>query len=423
MNWDWDKLQEKRRHQPSGLDGKGKKTQEDQNSRDHENNPYTENQKKDDDNFFGFGGGGNNNNNNPFNGRKNPREMMNNLNLPGTKWIVTVLALLWLASGIFIVDPGEAGVILRFGAYNRTVEPGIHYRLPFPIESVTLPQVALKREIIIGQSFSSSQQSRGGMQNDEASMLTGDENIISIKFIIQYNIKPTEVVNYLYKVAQPDQVVKKAAEAAMREVIGKNLLDDALTTRRNQIQQDVEVLLQNILDSYHSGIQILTVQMQDVQPPVEVRDAFKDVASAREDKERLMNEAQAYRSDILPKAQGTAAAKVNQAEAYKETRILNAEGEASRFLAILAEYNKAKDVTKKRLLLETMEQLLAQPNIDKVVLPAGMSGQVLPFLPLGASNMGISSQAPATQPTQQNEIMPQTTTNNLQSRSAVRGGR
>ncbi len=428
MNWDWDKLQEKRNHQPGGFDGKGKKTQDNKNSRNHDNKPSEDNEK--DERPFGFGGGGNNNNKrpHPFGAGKDPREMINNLNVPAAKWIIIAVALLWLASGIFIVRPDESGVVLRFGAYNRTLDAGMHYHLPFPIESVALPKVTQVRQIVVGQESQNTNSSfnRGAnIVNDEASMLTGDENIVNIQFIIQYYIKPDGVVDYLYKVAQPDNVVKKAAEAAMREVIGKTMLDNALTVGRNQIQANVEDLLQNILDHYEVGIQVVAVQMQDVQPPVPVRDAFKDVASAREDRERLTNEAEAYRSDILPKAQGSAAEKINQAEAYKQTRIRNAEGETSRFLAVLTEYNKAKDVTKKRLLLETMEQLLDNPNIDKVVLPAGMSQQVLPFLPLGPTSSinqttrSTEQQATNTAPTADTSM----TANNIQSRSTARGGR
>ncbi len=391
MNWDWDKLQEKRRHQPSGQNNKG--NTDDKNSRNNQqepfNNDHNENhkfsfEKKNNDGRFG---GGN---------RPDPRQIINKINMPGAKWGVLLLLILWLGSGVFIVRPDEAGVVLRFGAYNRTVDVGLHYHIPFPIETVTLPKVTQVRQIIVGSATANTAtftraNSAPNMSNDEAAMLTGDENIVNIQFSIQYYIKPDGVVDYLYKVAEPDAVVKKAAEAAMREVIGKTTLDNALTVGRSEIQDQVTALLQNILDSYQVGIQVVTVQMQDVQPPAQVQDAFKDVASAREDKERLTNEAEAYRSDILPKAQGTATAKVNQAEAYKEIRVRNAEGEAARFLAILNEYNQAKDVTKKRLLLETMEEILSKPGIDKVVLPEDMSGQVLPFLPLGSQGPSVNS--------------------------------
>ncbi len=396
MNWDWDKLQEKRRHQ-GAPQGNGNQN-EDRNRSYEDDNDYQHQQQQqrkpsnqdDEDDFFAQAAKKRQNQRNkqPFN-NNDPRKMLEQFNMPGAKWIALLLLVVWFGSGIFIVRPDEAGVVLRFGAYNRTVNEGLHYHLPYPIETVSLPKVTQIRQITVGlpPTQSSSMFSRSSVNasssHDEAAMLTGDENIVNIQFSIQYYIKPDGVVDYLYKVAEPDAVVKKAAEAAMREVIGKTTLDNALTVGRSQIQDQVADLLQSILDSYQVGIQVVAVQMQDVQPPTEVRDAFKDVASAREDKQRLTNEAEAYRSDILPKAQGTATETINKAEAYKETRIKNAEGETTRFLAILEQYNKAEDVTKKRLLLETMEEILSQPGIDKVVLPENMGGQVLPFLPLG----------------------------------------
>jgi len=218
--------------------------------------------------------------------------------------------------------------------------------------------------------------------DEESAMLTGDENIINVQFNIQYHIKPDGAVDYLFNVIRPDQVVKRAAEAAMREVIGKNTLDDALTGGRVKIQNDVAELLQVILDRYEVGVQVVAVQMQDVQPPKEVRDAFKDVASAREDKQRSINEAEAYRRDILPKAQGKAQQVVNEAEAYKQTRVRQAEGEAQRFLSVLKEYEKAEDVTKKRMLYETFEDILSKPGMEKLVLPSDAGSKVLPLLPL-----------------------------------------
>ncbi len=392
MNWDWDKLQEKRRH--NGNVPKGKGREEDKNTH---NNPQQDEQEQ-----YKFGKNDNSQNfeerntrRNSYGGGKNPRQIVNNIKLPAAKWLILLAVIVWFATGIFIVKPDEAGVVLRFGAYNRTVDAGLHFHLPYPIETVTLPKVTQVRQIIVGlpQNISSSMGNRvstaNNMANDEAAMLTGDENIVNIQFSIQYYIKPDGVVDYLYKVAEPDAVVKKAAEAAMREIIGKTTLDNALTIGRSEIQDQVTNLLQSILDSYQVGIQVVTVQMQDVQPPAQVRDAFKDVASAREDKERLTNEAEAYRSDILPKAQGTATAKVNQAEAYKEIRVRNAEGEASRFLALWEEYDKAQDVTKKRLLFETLESILSSSGVDKVVIPENVSGQVLPFLPLGNQSPNI----------------------------------
>lgn len=220
-------------------------------------------------------------------------------------------------------------------------------------------------------------------------MLTGDENIVNIKFNIQYNIKPDGAVDYLFNVTEPDAVVKKAAEAAMREVIGSTTLDSALTGGRVEIQDNVAKLLQEILDRYQIGVQVIAVQMQDVQPPKDVQEAFKDVASAREDKQRLISVAEAYRRDILPKAQGAAAEIINKAEAYKQTRIANSEGETSRFLALLAEYEKAKDITKKRILFESLENMLNNPSMEKMVLPQNGTNQIMPIIPMNNAQQTI----------------------------------
>lgn len=373
MNWDWDKLQEKQQQQPKRKIPK----QED---------PHGNNQRDPKDFFKQFkikkpssDGGGNTPDFNIF---KNSFPI---------KLVVLGAVLLWLASGIYIVSPGELGVVLRFGEYSRTTIAGPHYHIPFPIERVYLPQVSQIRQTEVGfrSQYTGDTFQQGNTQNihDEASMLTGDENIVNIQFSIQYNIKPEGAVDYLFNVKEPDSVVKKAAEAAMREIIGKTTLDEALTGGRVRIQGEVQELLQSILDSYQVGIQVVAVQMQDVQPPTEVRDAFKDVASAREDRERLTNEAEAYRSDILPKAKGTAAETLNIAEAYKQTRILAAQGEGERFLAILAEYEKSKDVTKQRMMYEALEDIMSQPGMEKLILPDGMTNSIIPMMPMGSSGV------------------------------------
>ena len=308
---------------------------------------------------------------------------------------VLVLAglVVWVLSGIYIVQPDESGVVLRFGRYVRTEVPGPHIHLPYPIEQVYKTKVSQVRQTTVGYRAQSVggvfQQGRVQDVDEESAMLTGDENIINVQFNIQYHIKPAGAVDYLFNVIRPDQVVKRAAEAAMREVIGKNSLDDALTGGRVKIQNDVAELLQAILDRYEVGVQVVAVQMQDVQPPKEVRDAFKDVASAREDKQRSINEAEAYRRDILPKAQGKAQQVVNEAEAYKQTRIRQAEGEAQRFVSVLKEYEKAEDVTKKRMLYETFEDILSKPGMEKLVLPSDAGSKVLPLLPLDAWKGGV----------------------------------
>lgn len=371
MNWDWDKLQEKRQRQNWGSGN---------NPQGHGEEPPSPGSKGPDFNKLsemfkrvpGVGGSG------------------------GIKWILLILVGIWLLSGIYIVNPDEQGVVLRFGKYNRTVEAGPHYALPFPIESKSTPKVTQVQRVEVGfrsmMQGSTFQQGANRAVPEEAAMLTGDENIVNVQFSVQYQIK--DPVEYLFNVTNPAAVVKSAAEAAMREVIGNSLIDSALTDGKLQIQTEATELLQQILDRYKVGVRVLAVQLQNVHPPQEVSDAFKDVASAREDKSRFINEAEAYRNDLLPKARGQAAAIENEAGAYKETRIRNAEGESARFLALLTEYNQAKDITKKRMYLEAMEEILSQPGMEKIVLPRETSGRVLPLLPLLKAPSPAATAAP-----------------------------
>lgn len=391
MNWDWDKLQEKRQNQPNwNAGGKG-------NRKDEPDGDTPRGQRNGDE----FKKNNRQAPRPPRGDGRDPLEALRGLRVPGGKWWLLGVVVAWLISGIYIVDADEAGVVLRFGRYVRTTSPGPHYHAPYPIEQVFRPKVSVVRQTEVGYISQASggtfQQGRIQPVDEESAMLTGDENIVHVQFNIQYNVKSvsddpngSSAVDYLFNVTQPDAVVKKAAEAAMREIIGKTTLDNALTGGRIKIQDDVTELLQSILDRYRVGIQVVAVQMQDVQPPREVRDAFKDVASAREDKQLVTNQAEAYRRDILPKAQGLAAEIVNQAEGYKQTRILLAEGEARRFLSVLAEYNKAQDVTRKRMLFETMEDILSQPGLDKLILPSDVGDRVLPLLPLDNMRGGSS---------------------------------
>lgn len=377
MNWDWDKLQEKRQQQQKqgwGSAGRGNRDRRDDDRGDPQNDNDRQNQQRGPSGFKPPS----------FSWPKFPKID----GMPGLRWLIVGACLVWILSGIYIVQPDEAGVVLRFGRYVRTEAPGPHIHLPYPIEQVFKPKVSQVRQTAVGYRAQSVggvfQQGRVQAVDEESSMLTGDENIINVQFNIQYQIKPDGAVDYLFNVIRPDQVVKRAAEASMREVIGKNTLDSALTDGRVKIQNDVADLLQNILDRYQVGVQVVAVQMQDVQPPQEVRDAFKDVASAREDKQRSINQAEAYRRDILPKAQGQASETVNKAEAYRETRVREAEGEAQRFLSVLTEYEKAPDVTRKRMMYEAFEDILSKPGMEKLVLPSDAGSNVLPLLPLDA---------------------------------------
>ncbi len=361
MNWDWDKLQEKRQRHTNGGWGNGPQQEE----------PTP----KPDVNKFG-----------------NTFKQMPKFSFPIGKGVIIAAVGLWLLSGIYIVNPDEQGVVLRFGEYNRTVEPGPHYRLPFPIESVYTPTVTQVQRAEIGfrstGSATTFQQGQVRHVPEESAMLTGDENIVNIQFSVQYQIK--DAVDYLFKVTDQPTVIRNAAEAAMREVIGNSNIDAALTDGKLQIQNETADLLQSLLDKYQVGVRVLAVQMQDVHPPKEVIDAFKDVASAREDKSRIINESEAYRNEIIPRTRGEAAEIINQAEGYRETRIREAEGQTQRFLALMKEYNDAKDVTRKRLYLETMQNILSQEGTERIVMPNDVAGNILPHLPLGPLNQTIT---------------------------------
>ncbi|KAB1441770.1 FtsH protease activity modulator HflK [Pseudodesulfovibrio senegalensis] len=312
--------------------------------------------------------------------------------LPGGKIVLLAVALLWLLSGIYIVEPDEVGVVKRFGAFSRITTSGPHYHIPYPVESVLTPKVTQIRRIEMGFRSMTRNRSvpfRQGQERgvpDESLMLTGDENIVSVQFIVQYLIKDAK--DYLFNVKDVEATIKNAASAAMREVIGKSKIDDALTTGKQEIQASTRELMQHILDLYKSGISIVAVQMQNVHPPDQVVDAFKDVASAREDKSRFINEAQAYSNDILPKARGQAARITNAAQAYSEAKIRRSQGEASRFLAVLKEYKKAKDITRRRLYLETMESILSNPDAEKLILSDDALKKSIPYLPLDTVRRG-----------------------------------
>lgn len=306
--------------------------------------------------------------------------------LPGWKLIIPIIIALWVASGFYIVEPDEVGVVKQFGEFNRITTAGPNYHIPFPVESVLTPKVTQIQRVEFGFRSSglarnlSFQQGVSREVKEESLMLTGDENIVSVQFIVQYLIKDAKA--YLFNVNDPGQTLAHAGEAAMREIIGNGRIDDALTTGKQEIQAQTRGLMQRILDMYDTGLSVVAVQMQNVHPPDEVVDAFKDVASAREDKSRFINEAEAYQRDVLPKARGEASHITNQAQAYKETKIRKAEGDAARFLSVLAEYNKAKDITRKRLYLETMETILANPDTEKVILSEEALRKSIPYLPL-----------------------------------------
>jgi len=302
-----------------------------------------------------------------------------NLKLPGASFIVIILVILWLLSGIYTVAPDEIGVVKKFGKFEYTTNPGLHYRLPYPIESVLKPKVAAIQKMEIGyRTISIGPPAVYRNVEKESLMLTGDENIVSVQFILQYKIK--DPIAYLFNVKNVRKTVKDVAEAAMREVIGKTNIDEVLTSGKFKVQQDVKYEIQSVLDYYNAGIIVEVVQLQDVHPPKSVIQAFRDVASAKEDKVKIINESEGYRNDILPKANGDAQKMINQAIAYKQSKILKAEGDTNRFLQILKQYEKAKDITRTRLYLETMENLL--PNVTKIIIDKDSSKNITKVLPL-----------------------------------------
>lgn len=290
-------------------------------------------------------------------------------------FVLLAVALLAASQSFFIVAPDEEGVVRRFGDVVRTVGPGPHFKLPF-LENVLHPKVAKLHRVEVG--FRKDLQGNSIMVPKEALMLTGDENILAVMFIVQYQIKTAR--DYLFQVADVEDTVAEAAEASMREVIGKSRIDDVLTSGKAVIQDEMQSLLQHILDRYNAGVQIAAVQLQDVHPPEAVAAAFKDVQSAKEDRQRLINQAEGYRNDIIPRAKGQAAEVINQAKGHAQARLARAEGESSRFLKTLKEYDQAKDIISKRIYIETLEEVLA--SADKVILDTRISDRLQPYLPL-----------------------------------------
>jgi len=292
-----------------------------------------------------------------------------------------IVAIIWALSGLYRVLPDEQGIVLRFGKFVSTTQPGLNYHFPYPIETVLTPKVTKVNRIDIGfRSGSDTGFSSAGVADvpEESLMLTGDENIVNIDFSVFWVIK--DAGKFLFKIQDPAATVKATAETAMREVIAKSKLQSILTEGRSQIEIETQEIAQSLLDEYESGIEITQVQTQKADPPDQVIDAFRDVQAARADMERAKNEAQAYQNDVIPRARGEAAKILQQAEAYKKQVVAKAEGEASRFLAIYKEYSNAKRVTKERMYLETMEKVLAA--VDKVIIEKNASTGVVPYLAL-----------------------------------------
>ena len=291
-----------------------------------------------------------------------------------------ILFVLYIASGLYRVLPDEQGVVLRFGKFINTTQPGLHYHFPTPFERVLTPKVTKVNRVDVGFRPASDTGRSSGVGNvpEESLMLTGDENIVDINYSVFWVIK--DAGKFLFNIQSPVETVKATSETAMREVIAKNEIQTILTAGRSNIEIEVQEITQQILDEYNSGIQITQVQTQQADPPAQVIDAFRDVQAARADRERSKNEAEAYANDVIPRARGEAEQVLQQAEAYKKEVVAKAEGEASRFLAIYNEYKNAKQVTQERMYLETMEKVLA--DIDKVIIDKESGSGVVPYLPL-----------------------------------------
>jgi len=297
----------------------------------------------------------------------------------GVWGIILIIVILWLLTGFYIVAADQQGVVKRFGAYDRVAGPGIHYHFPFPIETVQRPKVSeVKRAEIGFRSIDPGPPARYADRPNESIMLTGNLNIVDCDMIVQYRI--VDAIKYLFKVRDLKETVHRASEAALRQVIGQRDIDEALTTGKGEIQEDTKQILQEILDSYESGLMVVAVQLQDVHPPQAVVDAFKDVASAREDQNRMINQAQGYRNDVIPRTRGEAAQMIKEAEAWAAERVAMAEGDAENFNRILNEYRKSRNVTRKRLLLETMEKIL--PGLPKYIIKTDRNGNLMNVLGL-----------------------------------------
>ncbi len=313
------------------------------------------------------------------------KQVMHGGGVPGPLFFLAALAVVAVVifyAFTFTVKADQLGVVLRFGEYNRQAEPGLNFRLPYPVEEVLLPSVTRENRIQIGfRTESQSRFSGTGPARDvpeESLMLTGDQNIVDVDFEILWRIKNAE--EYLFNIQYPEQTVKDVAESAMREVVGKSNIDPLLTTERAATAESVKTLVQEILDSYKSGIVVSQVNIAKTDPPNKVIDAFRDVETARQDRDRMRNEALAYANRVVPQARGEAERILQKAEGYSQRITNEAAGKAERFKKVYEEYRKAPEVTRKRIFLETMERVFS--GTDKIILDGKSGSGVVPYLPL-----------------------------------------
>lgn len=295
--------------------------------------------------------------------------------------VIAVIAV-WLLSGLYRVESDQEGVVLVFGEYIESTDPGLHWNWPAPIGEVETPSVENINAIEVG--FRTTGTS-GVSQDDvaqESLMLTGDQNIIDIDFNVVWRVSNAR--NFLFNIREPFETVKTAAESAMRDIIGQTEIQRALTESRGEIEAQTQELLQSILDSYGSGILVVQIQLQNVQPPQPVADSFNDVQRALQDRDRLRNEAEAYRNDILPRARGEAQQIIQEANAYRESVVAEAEGEANRFLSVYEAYAESPDTTRQRLYLETLEEVYG--STEKILMDSDGAENIVPYLPLNELN-------------------------------------
>lgn len=307
--------------------------------------------------------------------------------LKGTSALVIIAFVLWMLSGFYIVDEGTQGVETRFGSYTSTAEPGLNWHFPIPIEKVDTVNVQNVQVIEVGYRSGV----RQGMASvpREALMLTKDENIVDVRLAVQYKVKNAK--NFIFNVLNPGSTLKQVTESTLRGVIGHSTMDFILTEGRSEIVIDIETEIQKVMDSYKSGILITTVNLQDAQPPEQVQGAFEDAIKAREDKQRLINEAQAYSNEVIPVARGAASRKIQEAEAYKERVIAQSHGEVSRFNQLYTEYKKAPKVTRQRIYIESMGQVLSRTSTIMVDVKGGNNLLYLPLDKLG--NRALSAES------------------------------
>ena len=306
------------------------------------------------------------------------------LGLKAFVYPLILLILVWVifAGPFYVVDPEQNGVVRTFGELTSITQPGLRFKFPWPIQTVDLVNVEEVRRLELGfrtvRAGGTSSSAQYRKVPSESLMLTGDENIVSVEMVVQYKIK--DAGEFLFRVADPERAVAHAAEAAIRQVVGSQVIDQTLTTGKAMIEAETKQLLQNVLDQYEAGVHIAEVKLQDVTPPEQVDAAFKDVQSAKEEKEKKVNVALGYRNEIIPQARGEAAQAIQEAEAFRQRRVKEAEGDASRFSQMLSAYNQSKDVTRTRMYLETMEQIL--PGMDKYIVDGKDAGGLVNVLSL-----------------------------------------